>query len=122
MDANPTSRARPDTTEGGFWIAILLHLVGLPSLALLLRLLVALLGLPTGPESFFSNDFLACLIMVAGLSGWTQLLYMLPAAAVLHGRGERAARNGLLATTGVLFLITSACAGPPVLRWWAGSL
>ena len=91
-----------DTKAQGFSIGLCLHLVGLP--------LVALVPLEIYGLGLY-DDYWTRLIVVAGCFGWTQLPYMLPAAFVLHRRGQRSARNGLLLATGLGFLVTSGCVG-----------
>ena len=103
MEAEPTRAAPPDTFARGVKLALGLHLMGLTLMGLGISLFMLLIG---------SFEGLVSTMMLTALNfGWAQLPYMIPAGLVLHARGERNTRNGLLVIAGVGFLITSGCWG-----------
>lgn len=99
-----TAVDRWDTKGRGLLLALVLYGLGSPIFGA-----VWYAVFPSGWDLF--DNFEGRVLLTIMAQGWTQLPYMVPAAIVLHVRGKRQARNGLLLTAGLVFLLTCGCWG-----------
>ena len=94
-----------DSVRRGVGLAFVLHVLGL--------------GLSTALVSLFDTASelpgLDPLIWVMNF-GWTQAVYMVPAAIVLRAKRLPATLKGLLIVVGIGFMITSICTGTLMLQ------
>lgn len=98
----PASR---DSMAAGFGLGLLLHFLGQVGWGVLA---VVLFGEP-GALAFVLPWFFL---------GWTQLVYMVPAAIWYHVQGRRRTATMLWIMTAVAFLVTSACAASMSRETW----
>ena len=102
MTESPELSSGPpsDTIARGLGLLCMLHLIGLPLVAV-----VAQFAMADG------NAFPDTLLLTAMNFGFAQLVYVIPAAIVLTVKKRPQTRNGLLILAGIGLLITSACWG-----------
>ncbi len=100
----PMPQGPADTMARGFLITLVLHAIGLPVIGVIGFLIQLTWG---GGYA----ELPGAVMMSAFNFGWAQIPYMIPAAIVVHRRGQPRTRNGMLLATGIGFLVTSACWG-----------